>query len=590
MARAARDECVTARDTPGEAQEGRSTGMVFRRSGRGAAAGQGPDVPAGYADVQLIARGGFAVVYRAHDERFDRTVALKVLTLDGLDERILRRFRAECMATGRVSAHPHIVTVYDAGTTPGQRPWLSMEHCSGGSVADRLERDGAMPVAEVLDAGLKLASALQAAHGAGILHRDVKPQNVLVTAYGEPALADFGIARVTTEGDAMTQTAAFTVVHSAPEILEGADASAASDVYSLASTLYAMLAGRAAYDREASIGLAPLVTRILRGDVPALARDDLPPGLDDLLRTALSADPARRPQSAAELAGGLAACAARTGGPGRTAPAAPPAAPAPPAPVGPPSHPDAPDAAPHDAPPATHDPAVAARAEQLASGLAAAGVTDAASTHAVGTGRPDTPASAGLPAPGPRPTSLTGPARPAGQADLTHRREDLDGLDAAVGRAGGAPAPARPRPRRGRTLPALLVLAAVAVVGTVAGVVWGLAGRDEPTPGPDPTTTATASRATDAAESAPRDLTVRASEGRLEVSWTMPDASVTPFLDVQPQAGDSLQLDPGEDRVTLVDVEAGQQYCFRVTGLVKLADGTYETYPYEGEPVCATPL
>lgn len=563
--------------------------MVFRRSGRGAAPGQGPDVPAGYADVQLIARGGFAVVYRAHDERFDRTVALKVLTLDGLDERILRRFRAECMATGRVSAHPHIVTVYDAGTTPGQRPWLSMEHCSGGSVADRLERDGAMPVAEVLDAGLKLASALQAAHGAGILHRDVKPQNVLVTAYGEPALADFGIARVTTEGDAMTQTAAFTVVHSAPEILEGADASAASDVYSLASTLYAMLAGRAAYDREASIGLAPLVTRILRGDVPPLARDDLPPGLDDLLRAALSADPARRPQSAAELAGGLAACAARTGGPGRAAPAAPPApAPDPASPgrppaSGPPTHPDAPDAA------APHDPVVAARAEQLASGLAAAGVTDAASTHAVGTGRPDTPASAGLPAPGPRPTSLTGPARPAGRADLTHRRDDLAGLDDALAQA-GPPAPARPRPRRGRTLPALLVLATVAVVGTVAGVVWGLSGRDEPTPGPDPTTTATASRATDAAESAPRDLTVRAAEGRLEVSWTMPDASVTPFLDVQPQAGDSLQLDPGEDRVTLVDVEPGRQYCFRVTGLVRLDDGSYETYPYEGEPVCATPL
>lgn len=565
--------------------------MVFRRSGRGAAAAQGPDVPAGYADVQLVARGGFAVVYRAHDERFDRTVALKVLTLDGLDERILRRFRAECMATGRVSAHPHIVTVYDAGTTPGQRPWLSMEHCSGGSVADRLERDGAMPVAEVLDAGLKLASALQAAHGAGILHRDVKPQNVLVTAYGEPALADFGIARVTTEGDAMTQTAAFTVVHSAPEILEGADASAASDVYSLASTLYAMLAGRAAYDREASIGLAPLVTRILRGDVPALARDDLPPGLDDLLRTALSADPARRPQSAAELAGGLAACAARTSGPGRAAPAAPPAAGAPPTaappvdpapPAGPATRPDAPDAA-----PPAHDP-VAARAEQLASGLAAGGVTDAASTHAVGTGRPDTPASAGLPAPGPRPTSLTGPARPAGQADLTHRRDDLDGLDGALAQARrpGAPAPAR----RGRLLPALLVLATVAVVGTVGGVVWGLSGRADPEPGPSPSTTATASRATDAAESGPRGLTVRAAEGRLEVTWTMPDASVTPFLDAQPRPGDSLRLEPGEDRVTLVDVDPGQQYCFRLTGLVKLADGSLQTYPHEGEPVCATPL
>jgi hypothetical protein len=134
------------------------------------------------------------------------------------------------------------------------------------------------------------------------------------------------------------------------------------------------------------------------------------------------------------------------------------------------------------------------------------------------------------------------------------------------------------------------VLASITVVGTVAGVVWGLSGRQAVDPGPSPTTTATASRAAGAAESAPRGLTVRAAEGRLEVSWTMPDASVTPFLDAQPSPGDSLQLGPGEDRVTLVDVEPGQRYCFRLTGLVRQPDGSIATYPYEGEPVCATPL
>ncbi len=562
--------------------------MVFRRSAQRAREGGGPDVPDGYTDVQQLARGGFAVVYRAHDERFDRTVALKVLTLDGLDERILRRFRAECMATGRVSAHPHIVTVYDAGTTPGHRPWLSMEFCSGGTLADRVERDGAMPVPEVLDAGGKLASALQAAHGAGILHRDVKPQNVLVTAYGEPALADFGIARVTTEGDAMTQTAAFTVVHSAPEILEGADATVASDVYSLASTLYSMLAGRAAYAREASIGLAPLVTRILRGEVPRLARDDLPAGLEDLLRAALSSDPSRRPQSAAELAGGLAACGARTSS-GR----------------GGPSRPAAPPVAPTGAGPGPADDALAARAEQVASGLAASGVTDAASTHAVGSGRPDTPASAGLPAPGQRPTSLTGAAPGAAQADLTHRRGDLEALGAGLPAAApaAAPAPAAPAAAPGAAAPAhrspsrrprgvvalLLAVAVVAVLGTGAGVVWGVLRGGGGEPLVDPTVTGTSTIPPDAAESAPRGLTVRAAEGRLELSWTLPDETMTPIVRSEPAVGDMQSMNPGQTSLTLVDVEAGTSYCFTILGLKKVGE-VYESYPGDGEPVCATPL
>lgn len=90
------------------------------------------DAPDGYENLTRIDQGGFAVVYRGLDTRFDRTVALKILRSDSLDERQLRRFRAECLATGRVSSHPNIVTVYDAGTTGGHRPWLAMEYCSGG--------------------------------------------------------------------------------------------------------------------------------------------------------------------------------------------------------------------------------------------------------------------------------------------------------------------------------------------------------------------------------------------------------------------------------------------------------------------------
>jgi tRNA A-37 threonylcarbamoyl transferase component Bud32 len=259
------------------------------------------DAPDGYEDLVRIDQGGFATVYRARDKRFDRTVALKVLRSDSLNDRQLRRFRAECLATGRVSSHPNIVTVYDAGTTRSHRPWLAMEYCSGGSLAQKVARQGPLPVAEVISIGARLCSALDAAHQAGILHRDVKPHNVLLTSYGEPALADFGIASVVLDDDTVTETAAYTVVHAAPEILEGRAGTSAADIYSLASTLYTLLAGAAPFAKEARTGLAPLVTRILRNDLPAIARPGVPHELERLLRTSMAAEPQDRPASAAEL-------------------------------------------------------------------------------------------------------------------------------------------------------------------------------------------------------------------------------------------------------------------------------------------------
>jgi len=268
------------------------------------------DAPDGYANLARIDQGGFAIVYRALDTRFDRTVALKILRSDSLNERQLRRFNAECLAIGRVSSHPNIVTVYDAGTTAGHRPWLAMEYCSGGSLAHRLAKSGPLPVAEVISIGARLCGALSAAHEAGILHRDVKPHNVLLTSYGEPALADFGIASVhladDTAGITASETGAYTVVHAAPEILEGKAGTAAADIYSLGSTLYTLLAGQAPFAKEASTGLAPLVTRILRNDLPVIARPGVPPGLEHLLRRSMAAQPRDRPASAAELGASLA--------------------------------------------------------------------------------------------------------------------------------------------------------------------------------------------------------------------------------------------------------------------------------------------
>jgi tRNA A-37 threonylcarbamoyl transferase component Bud32 len=288
-----------------------------------------PDAPDGYENLVRIDQGGSAIVYRAHDTRFDRTVALKILRSERLNERQLRRFNAECLATGRVSSHPNIVTVYDAGTTRGHRPWLAMEYCSGGSLAHRVARVGPLPVGEVISIGVRLCGALTAAHEAGILHRDVKPHNVLLTSYGEPALADFGIASVQVgehaTGSVATETGAYTIVHAAPEVLEGRAGSPAADIYSLGSTLYTLLAGQAPFAREASTGLAPLVTRILRNDVPVIARPGVPPELEQLLRRSMAARPQDRPASAAELGASLASLGRR---PAARAPAVAPRPPA----------------------------------------------------------------------------------------------------------------------------------------------------------------------------------------------------------------------------------------------------------------------
>ena len=197
----------------------------------------------GYSDLEVIGRGGFAVVYRARREALDQDVAVKVLSLPDLTERDLERFTRECRAAGNLAWHPHVVAVYDSGTTTGGQPYLAMEHLDNGTLADRLHRDGPLPWQDVIDIGIQIAGALGAAHAAGTLHRDMKPENILVGHFGEALLADFGIAAV--EGHTRTATghAAFTVTHVAPEILKGQRPDERTDLYGLASTLHTLLTG-----------------------------------------------------------------------------------------------------------------------------------------------------------------------------------------------------------------------------------------------------------------------------------------------------------------------------------------------------------
>lgn len=252
----------------------------------------------GYSDIVQVARGGFGVVYRARQDRFDREVALKVLNVAELGERGQERFERECRAMGSLGWHPNVVAVFDSGITAEGQPYLVMEYLNGGSLGDRL-RDGPLPWQEAVVAGVQVSGALGAAHSAGILHRDLKPENLLVGPFGETKLGDFGIAAV--EGAARTTTghAFFTVLHVAPEILEGSRPSELTDVYSLASSLHALVAGTPPFAGELGEPPATLMMRVLRGEVPSL--NGAPPELADLLVLALSKDPADRPSSAAQF-------------------------------------------------------------------------------------------------------------------------------------------------------------------------------------------------------------------------------------------------------------------------------------------------
>jgi serine/threonine protein kinase len=261
------------------------------------------EVP-GYRILQRAGEGGFSVVYRAHQERLDRIVALKVLSVDAVDDDTMRRFERECQITGRLTGHPNVVTVLDTGMTSNGRPYISMDYFEHGSLRDRLSREGPLPVPDVLRIGVKIAGALAATHEAEVLHRDVKPQNILVSKYGEPALADFGVARLVDSSEA-THTNAFTPHHAAPEVVNGLPPDATSDVYALASSMYQLLAGGPAFRTGTGSGIGPLMMRILNEPPPPIQRSDLPPQVFDVIATAMAKSPGDRFPSAVAFANHL---------------------------------------------------------------------------------------------------------------------------------------------------------------------------------------------------------------------------------------------------------------------------------------------
>ncbi|HVX19431.1 MAG TPA: protein kinase [Acidimicrobiales bacterium] len=268
----------------------------------------------GIEGLEQVARGGFGVVFRGRQEHFRRTVAVKVLDSTP-DAKTLARFEQECQALGALSGHPNIVSIFDAGSTPDGRPFLIMPYLPGGSLADRLAARGPFPWPEMLDTGVKLAGALTTAHEAGLLHRDIKPENVLRSQYSEPLLADFGLARVQGLDMSQSTTILATPAHVAPEVLSGQPATTSSDVYSLGSTLFALLYGGPAFVRPGDEHVLAVMARLATEPPPDLRPMGVPDLLCRVLEWCMQKQPAHRPASARTLGEALQRAQAQLGVP-----------------------------------------------------------------------------------------------------------------------------------------------------------------------------------------------------------------------------------------------------------------------------------
>lgn len=262
---------------------------------------EAPEIP-GLSFVTGLGAGGFADVYLYDQSTPARRVAVKVLRPEILGDGGVERFTAEVNAMAQLE-HPHIVPIFWVADTAAGHPYFAMMYYSRGNLAERVRRRP-FGVSEVLAVGVQLCGALETAHRSGILHRDVKPANVLVNQFGTIGLTDFGIASRLAATDA---DQSFSVPWSAPEVLDGTSSgSISSDVYGLAATLWHLLVGRSPFAIPGGDNASDALTeRVLSLPAPSTDLDDVPIGLDRLLRRGLAKHPAERPKTMLDFARGL---------------------------------------------------------------------------------------------------------------------------------------------------------------------------------------------------------------------------------------------------------------------------------------------
>src|SRR5437763_12510123 len=262
----------------------------------------GTDIlPSRYRSAQRVGHGGMGEIYRANDETLGRTVAIKLLAERYAEDQSIRlRFMREALAAARLSGEPNTVTIFDVGDWH-DRPFIVMEYLSGGTLDDRISRDGAQPPERVLRWLEQAAAALDHAHANGVVHRDVKPGNLLLDRDDDVRVADFGIASAAgLDSLTLTGTVLGTAGYISPEQAQGERATPASDVYSLGVVAFELLTGERPFERES---LTAEAAAHVNEPVPSACERSgrLPCELDPVFDRALAKDPAARYATCADL-------------------------------------------------------------------------------------------------------------------------------------------------------------------------------------------------------------------------------------------------------------------------------------------------
>ena len=252
-----------------------------------------------YEILEVIGTGGMAVVYKALDHRLNRLVAVKILKDEfSRNQEFRRRFHAESQAVAMLS-HPNIVSVYDVSRS-GDVDYIVMELIEGITLKQYLEKKGCLDWRETLHFAMQIAKALEHAHSRGIVHRDIKPHNIMILKDGSIKVADFGIARIASAQSTLTREALGSVHYISPEQAKGAWVDDRSDLYSLGVVMYEMLTGRTPYDGETPVSVA--IQHINGGaPLPSTLVTGIPRGLEQITMHAMASNADERYSSATEM-------------------------------------------------------------------------------------------------------------------------------------------------------------------------------------------------------------------------------------------------------------------------------------------------